>query len=318
MESGILYRKLVNYAGQAGFVCGFTAIFLALAHYTFPSLKIISSFPMVVAFTLLSVVGAGGFSIGLIQGIKILRKRRSKTKEISSRVESAQFPEQTQISTLAPYLLADSIDREVLSAVREIGGHVLDVEERLAKRGLIPAGDEYHRRISKLVLLGLLSIIENKGQMYLTTAGMDALNTPAALFVSRIPETVWNHVFQQKTSLWREDWGNVVIETAKALEAAMHHKLDIVKQGMSDKWDEARKGFPSKPLEKWSAGSLLGMLRKLDLVKPNSLEDHLAGELVKIRNKVHHDDEDYVFGPSDADKCDVYLALLLRSWFGSR
>ncbi len=317
MESGRLYRLAVTYFTQIGVIALATAALIIVLHLLFPGLGLLTAAGGVIELVVLLVIGLLGVVVGLTHFIWIVRERRAKWREIMERVERERPAIEVDAHRQAPYLLADSVDREVLSALREIGGHVLDLEERLWKRGIVPPGNEFYRRVSKLILLGLLAPERDEVRLYLTSAGMDALNTPAALFITNLPETVWNHVFQAKTSLWQEQWANVVVETSKAFEAAMKRLLESVVAERPDEWEAIRKRFGSKGIDRLTAGQLLGALRAFGVVDRNSFEDYLAGELVKLRNRVHAKDVPS-FGPAEAERCDIYSSLLLRSWFGVR
>ena len=76
--------------------------------------------------------------------------------------------------------------------------------------------------------------------------------------------------------------------------------------------------FFHSPFERWSAGDLLHGLVKLGYTKRDSLEYNLAFELVKLRNKVHAKSELHIFNAGDADKCDTYIGLLAKAWYGPR
>ncbi len=292
-------------------------IVLPLAYF-YPQLGLLSSQLGIIMFQGILFVATGGIAVAVFSGIGIHRERKEVLRNIrektADKAELGGFGD----ASLPSYMLADSIDHEILVTVREIGGDILDLQERLMKRGLVRAGVEFQRRISKSILLGLLYQYDDENRLYLTSAGLDAVNMPASLFVSSIPETIWNLVLKQKRHLSQEDWGGIVVATAQALEAAMQNLLERSIKSNPDEWDEISQTMPNRPIEKWSAGVLLGALRKLGIVKQHSLEDHLAGELIKIRNRIHSKQGEDMFGPSDADKCDIYMGLLLRSWFGLR
>ncbi len=317
MQSGQVYRSFVRVATTLGLASLVSAIIATVLKLLVPQLEEYTSPLSEFIFYGIWSIGLIGSSIGLFHGIDLIRDRNTAWSEIKKRIQTVTPPEIAHVRGQSPHLLADSIDREVLFSIREIGGDILDVEEWLQKRGLVPAGEEYYRRIAKLAVLGLLSLNESDRRIYLTSVGMDAVNIPASLFVSRIPEDVWNYMFNAKTSLWQEEWGNIVVETSKGLEASMKQILKTLISDPKSNWESVRKKFSAKPIDEWGAGSLLGALRELGFVRKNSFEDHLAGELVKLRNRVHAKDNSS-FGPDDADKCDIYLSLLMRSWYGRR
>ncbi|MHA1247532.1 MAG: hypothetical protein ACTSPE_09420 [Candidatus Thorarchaeota archaeon] len=315
MRASQLYRRTVRYATVLGVSC----IAAAALSTPLPFMPPFSDyFPFLEpVLVVIWAVGLLGTSTGITHYTGIVREGRSVWSELMNHVENAVLEPTSELQRQAPYLLADSIDREALAILAETGGDLLDVQDELDGRGIVPRGDAFLRRMTKLVALGLVTPHKEMKRVYLTSAGMDAVNTPAALFVSHIPGRVWNHVFQAKMSLLQEKWGNVVVETAKALEASMRELLASSIEREPEKWGDVRKRMSSKAVERWTAGTLLGALRAMGAVKPRSLEDFLAGELVKTRNRVHAEGE-MAFGAPDAEKCDIYLSLLIRSWFGPR
>lgn len=318
LESGRIHRVFVRYATAVGFVFTLTAVILLAAHYMFPYLNLLNSLHMIVTFSGLILIGSAGVIIAVTQGVGIYRKKRETLRSIREKTADKMGLIDFGADSLPPYMLADSIDHEVLVTAKDLGGEVLDMEERLMKRGLVRRGLEFQRRISKLILLGLLFHYDDDKRLYLTSAGLDAVNTPPSLFISSIPETVWNLVLKQKRSLLQEDWGGIVVATSQALEAAMRNLIEKSIKSKPDEWEEISQIAHGRPLEKWPAGNLLHGLRRLGVVKQHSLEDYLTGELIKIRNRIHHNEGEGAFSASDADKCDIYLGLLLRSWFGVR
>ncbi|MCF2138281.1 MAG: hypothetical protein K9W43_13700 [Candidatus Thorarchaeota archaeon] len=316
MESGRAYRIFVRYMTRIGIICISYALVIWVMAKTFPFFRLLNSPSTIMIFMGSILVGSAGMFCGASDGIAIYRKRRDLVQTIRNTTTEKDEIMKLEAGSFPPYMLADSIDHETLVYVKELGGDILDLQERLMKRSIMREGAEFTRRISKLILLGLLVLYDDDKQLYLTSAGLDAVNTPPTLFISSIPESVWNTILKQKRCLYREDWGGTVVATSQALEAAMRNLLDKAIESKPDQFEEVSKNISGKPLDRWSAGNLLGALRKLEVVRAHSLEDFLAGELIKIRNRIHQKEDAKSFTSSDADKCDIYIGLLLRAWFG--
>ncbi|MEM2142839.1 MAG: hypothetical protein QXS20_00290 [Candidatus Thorarchaeota archaeon] len=256
--------------------------------------------------------------LGGIEVVMNIHQHSVAVRGIKSVLSSANISGQFTPAMQPAYLLADSMDREVLAAIREIGSDILDIEDHLASSAVLPAGQDTYRVLAKLRMLGLIMISEKWGKVFLTSAGIDALNTPAIMYTTRIPDQVWNYVFSEKVHLWNQEWGEVVISATRALEAAMKERVRVSVSARPELEQEIMEMAAGKPVETWSAGNLLGALRKIGVVRSSSLEDVLAGEIIKTRNLVHDKGREYTFGPGDADRCDTCLSILLRSWYGPR
>lgn len=213
------------------------------------------------------------------------------------------------------FLLSNSTDREVLKIINETGGRVPDVLGELSRRALVAGDAGRQQALAKLVLLGLAVVSPSEKKIFLTSRGIDTLNTPAILLSSRIPDTIWQYIYRLKVSFLQENWGNVIVEAARALEASLQERLRWAITQNPPEWEKAKEELPKKDPALWTAGVLRDALVKLGFIKTNTLEDFLVLNLIKLRNLVHDKKDAYTFGPTDADKCDIYLSLLMRNWY---
>lgn len=318
MEFGRLLRHIFINLFKLGITCSALVIFILAFELVVPGFYPINDPIVIQLLQILIWLGMFGTILGGQEVIKIIRSKNHAFNALKEITENITAPISEGSRSQFSYLLADSIDREVLQVVKDVGGNLLDIEERLANIALVPRGESCHRSLAKLNLLGLAILSEKEKKLYLTSLGMDALNTPSTLFATRIPEEIWNYVFQVKVSLWQQEWSAVVVETGKALEAILKERLADASFKTELDWDKIKAELSPKDVSKWGAGHLLGALRKLGFVRVNSFEDYLASELVKLRNLVHDKKEGHVFTPGEADRCDIYLGLLLRAWYGPR
>ncbi len=316
MDSGQIYRSIIYRIWQTSFGLLLTAIlFIGAETFLFPGFIDPILMLIVMIFLLLGFLGV---FVGTIFGVPIYRAESKALHEIEQVISEIGTKESLWSSVQPAYLLADSIDREFLMTIKETGGNILSIEEGVSRQAFATETGEIYRRLAKLHLLGLVIVSKEHRLITLTSLGLEAINIPAVLFVSKIPQNIWGYVFQQKIALSQEKWGVVVVETAKAIEAILKDKLTEMIDEDSTAWDEIKEGLPKREIEKWPAGNLLEGLKKGGQVKANSFEDYLVLELIKMRNLIHDKKETHTFGPNDADKCDIYLNLILRLWYGFR
>ncbi len=290
---------------------------LYFAKLTNPEYPVYSSDAYYLTIWALYVAGLFGIGYGLLDWWQHRRALKRALQGIQcafgevGRIEKARSAEQPS------YLLADSIDREILLAVRDFGGDIVAVEACLSARAVGAKGEEWYNRLAKLQLLGLVYISEDEGVIFLTSTGLDALQTPAALFVSRVPDEIWKYTFQSKVELWAENWYGSIIEGGKALEAILHDRVAFVKEKHPRRWGQIRTSVSTVPIEKWSAGKLLQGLREFGYVRERSFEDHLIGDMVKLRNRIHRRGGDTApISPGEASRFDMCLGILLRIYYG--
>ena len=182
--------------------------------------------------------------------------------------------------------------------------------------------------VAKLVTLGLLRLTAKFPyyRVVLTTRGLDALNIPAALFVSNIPDGIWQYVIQMKLKIWDGEWSGAAISMANSIQSMLIERIERAKAKDTDAWDyliesldENWTKIVNKPLTKWQLGDLQFILRKLGEIKQSTFEDLLISELITMRNKVHPPEEGIranPFLPKDVALMDLYLDILLQMWYG--
>ena len=315
MDSGQIFRSVVKNVWQLSLAIFATAIILVAGNYLMPKFY----GPLIVTITeVFLIIGITGLYLGSFFVFQIYHATMKSLSEIDKVIDEIGSKESIWSSVQPPYLLADSIDRELLAIIKETGGEILGIEDRIFAEALVVNHAEVYNRLGRLHLRGLIIVSREHKRITLTTLGMEALNTPAVLFVSKIPQKIWDYVFKQKIALSQEKWGIAVAETAKTIEAVMKEKVTEMKNNDQSAWDEIKKGLPKKEISEWTAGSLLDGLIRGGIVEKNGFEYFLIHELKELRDLIHDKEKNYPFGPSDGDKCDIYLNLLLRLWYGFR
>jgi hypothetical protein len=188
----------------------------------------------------------------------------------------------------------------------------------MGERALISERRDFCRKVANLDQLGLVSLSQQSKRVFLTSAGLDALGMPAALFVSHIPDGVFEYVRREKVKLRTGQWDGVVMETARALEAALTQRLKEEKERFPRRWPQIAEVYPQMEdsFDQVPAGDLRGALERLGILKPASLEDALIRELLKIRKQIHPKGQRIDFGPLQAERCDMFLGVFLRLWYG--
>lgn len=315
------YRFTRAFFGKV-FVLGIGCIlFVGVLYYAKiqgPQYPIYYSDAYYLAIWALYVAGVFGIGYGLVDWGQHRRAMKRALQGVHRAFGKVGELEKSHSAAQPSYLLADSIDRELLMAVRDFGGDIVAVEARLSERAIGAKGEEWYNRLAKLQLLGLVYISEDEGNVLLTSAGLDALQTPAALFVSRVPDEIWKYTFQSKIELWAENWYGAIIEGGKALEAILHDRIAVVKEKHPRRWGQIRTSVSSVPIRKWSAGKLLQGLRDFGYIRERSFEDMLIGDLVRLRNRIHRGGDTTPISPGEASRFDMYLGILLRIWYGPK
>lgn len=120
--------------------------------------------------------------------------------------------------SLSPALLLDTVDREPLHTVQEAGGDVLSIRNQMKNRALALNPEELRQRVAGLLNLKMVQIYEKR--IGLTPMEHEAISTPSAVFTSRVPTRVRQYLYEAKRDLFRENWGQCVLDTHKAIEAA--------------------------------------------------------------------------------------------------
>jgi len=264
----------------------------------------------------------------LLFGMMIWVDRHELAKKINRTLESVNVEDIVIQHGRPAYLLANSFDRELLVTISQVGGDLPNTELILKDEAFLKTRKELVTSVTKLITLGLLSP-PSKFPLYrvfLTTRGLDALNAPASLFVSNMPEEVWQYVFQMKLSMWNGEWSGAAISMANSLQLMLIRRIEDVKskdieawdsiiESLDDKWKEIVK----KALIKWQLGDLLYILRQLGEVRQETFPYYLISELISMRNKVHPPEEGikpHPFLPRDIALMDLYLDILLQIWYG--
>ena len=155
-----------------------------------------------------------------------------------------------------------------------------------------------------------------KKKIGLTPMGHEAINTPSAVFASRMPARVRQHLYDAKRDLFLDNWGQCVLDTHKAIEAA--YKQLIVEAGERDKRlrervDElARKGTS---IDTRTAGQLHNIMVETGRLKSGTFECWLSNEVTRYRPRSHDVEGSGAFSSEDAYRCELYTGILMRNLY---
>jgi hypothetical protein len=306
------------------FLFGFLSVFLTPFFQSNPTQLVLYQAGGIIIMALSGFFGITVFIFGLI----VWTERRRIVKDIKQMLGSINIESSPIQSNRPSYLLANSFDREVMATLSQVGGDLRNTELILGDEALLKKRDELIISISKLITLGLLSTPSKFPyyRVFLTTRGLDALNAPAALFISNVPSGIWEYVFQMKLNLSDGEWSGAAISMANSLQSMLIHRIEEKQSSEMKAWndfieslDEKWDNIVKKPLGKWQLGDLHFALRRLGEVKQTTFEDLLIAELISMRNKVHPPEEGvraHPFLPKDAALMDMYLDILLQMWYG--
>lgn len=240
---------------------------------------------------------------------RFLKKWTFEEKPISYRLPQ---------EALAPAFLLDTIDREILQIISSTGGDILAVKNQIKSRALAQNDDEMAHKLSQLVnaeMVGLSKKLVTK-RLYLTPMGHEAMHTSAAAYTSRIPIRVRRHMYETRSSIWREHWGQAVLEIHKAMEVA--YKILLRRWAETDTTvsDVVREAEETgKPLEKRTSGSLHNLLIQADILEKGSFERYLSDEISKTRRSAHDSPEEKPYEAEDAILLEQYLGILMKRLF---
>lgn len=242
-------------------------------------------------FVAVSNLGAAIAIITLIPSVVVIYRKHSIVKRINEMTRSVDLDDYQYRQSRPSYLLADSVDRMILEILKSTSGDFEVIPEMMVAEGVYiddsPSG-EYESKLAKLVMLGFVAIPNKRyrSRLYLTARALDALNAPASLFITNIPDDVWQHVFRMKLNLRKGEWDAVAVHMAAALELMLLKRVNDVKNRNQQKWVEMVNRNPrlENPL---GLGKQLAALRSVGNIEKNSFEDLLVGDLVEIRNEIH-------------------------------
>ena len=203
------------------------------------------------------------------------------SKDIMELAGDCQTIKESVLVHRPAYLFLSSVDREILLALNQMGGHLLAIEEALYREALVHEKAELVGALAKLLCLGLVRPPDRFPfyRMFLTTRGLDAINVPAVLFVSNLPIRVWEYVIQLKTELSAGNWTAEAISMANALQIMLAERLEETVKSRPLDWEKTKTRFPKKAFTDWVLGDVLGALRSMDAIAVDSFEDKMLSEL---------------------------------------
>ncbi|GEM_PF-5919540 len=169
--------------------------------------------------------------------------------------------------------LIDSVDWDILSAIKKYGGDLEIIKNELKWID----ETELENKINKLHLLGYVKM--DGYDLHLTSDALDVLNLPPVLFASTINDkNVIKKLAEIKIVLKKEDANGVINECSKLLEWVLKKKI---KNRLPDK-EKVKSG---KSVEMATLGELIGDCRADGII--NKFEDNILTAINDVRKNVH-------------------------------
>ena len=261
---------------------------------------------------LLLIVG-GSFISAVITAIIGKIRLRKLMESITSPTTKDELEEITVNTPV--YVLVDSVDREILDCLNQIRGDLVKLQDIVLDENILPTNMDLKQRLRKFSILGLIRKSPDFDEVYLTSRGLDVLNTPATLFASNVSAHLWNRVLDYKTALWQGKWSDATRNAYLLLEEVLIDRLKPITMLNEAKWTQIREdNYQGKKLNSLTLGQLIGASRQLDLLKESTLEYWLASELNRMRKKISHTKDGQITSitANDAANVDLFMDVFLQ------
>jgi hypothetical protein len=205
----------------------------------------------------------------------------------------------------------DAIDLEVLKAIQDCGGDVLQLmaiysSSPFRQTELVP-------RVVRLYALRFVTVDRRK--LALTPEGQEILNTPSYLLRTHLPPDVAARLIEIRSELNSTNFDGVMNKTNKLFEHLLRQRL-LSEQNIDTKWSQLHKqGRVVHDLEGCSLGELRGACEVLQIFKKGEIYDELIGAFSKLNNPQKHE-MGVAVDISKAAQSSVEIATaFVRNWF---
>lgn len=202
----------------------------------------------------------------------------------------------------------DSIDVEILKAVKNLGGEYTKFLPEVLKYLSI---DMLLSRLARLRTLGFLKLQPPK-KILLTSLGVDALNLPPGVLSAKVPPEVGGRLAEIRLAFRDENYDEVSNKSTKLIEAILRKRLEEKFSGtFQDVWPNLNLG----PYKRASLGTLKEACSKLKVFKKNGLADHILSTILKLRVPMSHEKEG-ITSPANIASLTVHLIeAFVREWY---
>jgi len=202
----------------------------------------------------------------------------------------------------------DSIDVEILKAIKEIGGDYADFMPEVLKYLSL---DLLLSRLARLRGLGFLALYPPR-RILLTSPGVDALNLPPSVLSARIPAEFGRRIAEIKLAFRNGNFDEVTNKATKLLEAVLRRKLEEKFRGtIRNIWPNLKLGS----YDRASLGTLKEACLKLKVLKRNGIVDHILSTLLKLRVPITHEKETHISEQDVALQTIRLIEVFVRQWY---
>lgn len=202
----------------------------------------------------------------------------------------------------------DSIDVEILNAVKTLGGDYSKCIPEVLKYlsfGMLLS------RLARLRTLGFIEL-QPPRKILLTSLGVDAINLPPSVLPARVPSEIGERIAEIRLAFQNEDWDEVTNKSTKLLETILRKRLEEKFSGtLSDVWPNLSMG----PYDRASLGTLKGACVKLKVFRRDGVADHILSIILKLRVPISHEKKGKT-SPSNIASLTVKLVeAFVRAWY---
>jgi len=202
----------------------------------------------------------------------------------------------------------DSIDIEILKAVKTIGGDYADCIPEVLKYLSL---NRLLSRLARLRTLGFLTL-QPPRKILLTSLGLDALNLPPAILSAKVPPEVGRRIAEIKLAFRDENYDEVTNKSTRLIEAILKKRLEEKFSGtFQDVWPNLNLGQYNRA----SLGTLKEACLKLKIFKKNELADHMLSIILKLRVPMSHEKEVIPSPPNVAMLTVQLVEAFVREWY---
>lgn len=202
----------------------------------------------------------------------------------------------------------DSIDIEILKAVKTIGGDYADCISEVLKYLSL---NMLLSRLARLRTLGFLTVRPPR-KILLTSLGLDALNLPPGILSAKVPPEVGKRIAEIKLAFRNENYDEVTNKSTKLIEAILRKRLE---EKFSGTFQDVWPNLNLEPYSRASLGTLKEACLRLKIFKKNGLADHMLSIILKLRVPMSHEKEVITSPPNVALLTVQLVEAFVREWY---
>lgn len=204
--------------------------------------------------------------------------------------------------------LVDSLDVEVLKAVRTVGG---DYDKFIPEVLKFLSLEILLSRLGRLRTIGFIDLKPPR-KILLTSLGMDAVYLPPVVLSARVPLEVGNRLAEIRSAFRDGDYYEVSNKSTRILEAIIRERLEgKFQKDLEMVWG----GLRTRDYDRATLGDLKNACLALKVIRKDDLSDHILSMMLKLRIPMSHE-KDEVSTPQNIASITLRLVeAFIRVWY---